>query len=444
MRSLLRSPRTPRSAHDRKPGTCRSCRDVARGAARAGAPRADLWSSYRAERRKLAAQPPARLLALACLLGPFAFAAVLALQSSVPADTLFGVWVHTSGFAVSLVVLGFAGSWGLPIVAAVLAGDLFSSEDRLGTWKLVLTRSCTRRDVFAGKVLAAAVFSVAMLALTALSSLIAGLIVTGAQPLVSLSGTLLPAGSSLGLVLASWLTSLPPLLAFVSLAVLFSVATRNGIMAVLGTILVALVMQLLALIGSGTWVHTLLVASAFDDWHGLLAGSRFYGPLVYGTVVSLGWIGACLGASWLILRRRDFAGPPVVRRPGWVMPVRAVLGAVVVVGVLAAAGGLGPTAITPARLRAAITPTFSNLAVLQEQWLGHSVPSGAKLDIVTSCSRRAGARTGPGDDWSCTLNVLVPIGGAAPFQQTSVTYDVNVQWTAATRPRRRRRSWASR
>lgn len=162
-----------------------------------------MWSVYRAERRKLAAQLSTRLLALVCLLAPFAFAVILKLQSGVPSDTLLGVWVHTSGFAVSLVVLGFAGAWGFPVLAGVLAGDVFSSEDRYGTWKMVLTRSCIRRDLFAGKVLAAATFSVALVLTAALSSLVAGLLVTGDQPLVGLGGTVLGSGKCLGLVLAS-------------------------------------------------------------------------------------------------------------------------------------------------------------------------------------------------------------------------------------------------
>ena len=70
---------------------------------------AGVWRVYRIERRKLVAQLATRVLALICVLGPFAFAAILKVQSGTPADTLFGVWVHSSGFAVSLVVLGFAG-----------------------------------------------------------------------------------------------------------------------------------------------------------------------------------------------------------------------------------------------------------------------------------------------------------------------------------------------
>ena len=91
------------------------------------------------------AQLTTRILILVCAIGPLAFAVILKVQSGTPSDALFGVWVHSSGFAISLVILGFAGSWGFPIIAGVLAGDLFSSEDRHGTWKTILTRSCTPR-----------------------------------------------------------------------------------------------------------------------------------------------------------------------------------------------------------------------------------------------------------------------------------------------------------
>jgi ABC-2 type transport system permease protein len=199
-----------------------------------------------------------------CVLGPFAFAAMMQSQSGSPSDTIFGVWVHTSGFAIPLVVLAFAGAWGFPVLAGVLGGDLFSAEDRYGTWKMILTRSCRRRDLFVGKALAAATFSVGLIALLAVSGLAAGLLFVGDQPLVGLGGTLLAPGTCIALVLAAWLTGVLPMFGFASLAMLLSAATRNGIAGVLGTILVALVMQLLALVGTGTWVHALLLASAFD------------------------------------------------------------------------------------------------------------------------------------------------------------------------------------
>ncbi|HEX3433527.1 MAG TPA: ABC transporter permease [Solirubrobacteraceae bacterium] len=386
-----------------------------------------MLSVYRAERRKLLAQLSTRVLALVCLLGPFAFAAVLSQQSGVPADTLLGVWVHSSGYALSFVVLGFAGYLGFPVLAGVLAGDLFSSEDRYGTWKAVLTRSCTLQDVFLGKLVAAGTFALGLGALTALSSLVAGLLFTGSQPLVGLGGTVIGSGECLALVLASWLLSMLPLLAFTSLAVLFSVAARNGIVGVLGPVLVAVVMQLLALIGSGAWVHALLLASAFDIWHGLLATPKFYGPLIIAAVVCVLWGGACAWASWRILRRRDFAGTPVAKRPGWSLPLRAVLGAAALIVLLGVAGNWGPTAVTRARLEASIAPAFNSLTLLQQRELGRSVPRGAKLDARTSCARRSGKSEGAGDDWSCTISTIAPKAGAYPLQLTPVVYDVSVK-----------------
>jgi ABC-2 type transport system permease protein len=385
-----------------------------------------LRSALRAERRKLAAQAPVRALALVCLFGPLAFAVVLRLQGGVPGDALFGVWVHSSGFAVSLVLLAFAGNWGFPVIAGVLAGDLFSQEDRLGTWKTVLTRSRTRAELFAGKVLAALAFAIALAALAAIASLVAGMIVAGDRSLVGLGGTLMSPAACLGLVLASWLACVPGLLAFTGVAVVFSVATRNGIVGVLGPLLVALAMQLLALIGNGTVVHLLLISSAFDGWHGLFAAPAFFGPLMLVTLVSCVWLAACLLGSWLIVRGRDFAGPPVARRSGWVAAVRAAAGSAALLALLALAAGWGPAAVTSARLRSALSATFNRLTVLQQRQLGRSIPTGAHLTIVSSCSRRAGQSTGPGD-WICTLDVFIPQPGSIPFQQTAITYDVSVQ-----------------
>jgi len=388
--------------------------------------RGAIWSVYRAERRKLAAQLATRLLALVCVVGPFAFAGILKVQSGTPADTLFGVWVHSSGFAISLVVLGFAGAWGFPLMAGVLAGDMFSAEDRYGTWKTVLTRSRSRREMFAGKLLAAVTFSLALVALTALSSLIAGLVLVGDQSLVGLSGALISPGRCLVLVIASWLICMLPVLAYTSLAMLFSVATRNGIVGVIGPILVALATQLLDLIGRGVWVHLLLIGSAFDGWHGLFTAHPFYGPLAVSSLVSVIWIIACLRASWIMLRRRDFIGTPIARRRGWTTAVRVVAASVVVIALLSLASNWGPVGVTAARLRSTITPEFNNIAVLQQRLLGRTVPAGVKLYIVPSCSRHASAPQGPGD-WTCTLDVYIPQPGAVPFQQTPVAYDVSVQ-----------------
>jgi ABC-2 type transport system permease protein len=383
--------------------------------------------AFEAELHKLMAQLTTRILVLVCAIGPLAFAVILKVQSGTPSDALFGVWVHSSGFAVSLVILGFAGSWGFPIVAGVLAGDLFSSEDRHGTWKTILTRGCTREDVFAGKLLAAGAFAVGLMTILAAMSLVAGIALVGPHALVNLSGALASPGRMLALTVVSWLTCLLPLLAYTSLAILFSVATRNGILGVLGPLLVALITQLLDLIGKGVIVHELLIGSAFDGWHGLFASQPFFGQVLVGSLVSLAWIAGCLIASWRIMRRRDFLAGVNGRGPSWTAPIKVVAVSAVVIAALALGCSLGPTGVTAYRVAYAVGREFNNVTLLQQQLIGRHVPANARLYVQPSCNRRAAKAIGPGD-WNCNIYVYLPQPNSVPYQLTQVEYDVSVQY----------------
>jgi ABC-2 type transport system permease protein len=261
---------------------------------------------WRWELAKLAGQVRVRAAAALCVLAPFLFAAAVRVQSAVPADTLFGQWLHESGFALPMVVLGFAGQWALPLLTSIVAGDIFSAEDHFGTWKTVLTRSRSRGEIFAGKLLAALTYTVAAVALLSAASLGAGLLL-GTEPVVGLSGQLVPAGHAAALVLASWATQLPPVLGFAALAVLLSVATRNSAVGMGGPLLIGLVMQLSTLINMPETVRAALLATPFVAWHGLWVQAPFYGPLRQGLVTSAAWFAVCAVGAWAIFRRRSMA-----------------------------------------------------------------------------------------------------------------------------------------
>ncbi len=385
-----------------------------------------IWNAFRVELRKLGAQLLVRLLAIACLLCPLAFAAVLKVQSGTPNDALFGVYVHSTGFALSLVLLSFAGNWGLPVIAGLVGGDLFASEDRHGTWKTILTRGATRTDIYVAKLLAAAALSIALTLLLAASSIVAGVVFMGAHPLINLSGVTASAGEALLLTVLAWLLCILPTLAYTSIAVLFSVASRNGIVGVLGPLFVALLTQLLNLIGKGVIMHQLLPGSAFLGWHGLFTAHRFYGPLVVSSLVSVVWIVGCVWASWWILRRRDFLASAESARRNWRAPAKAVTATAALVALLALLGNAGPTGDTEHRLSAAIGEEFNNLTLLQQEEIGRHAPAGAKLDILPNCNRRAAKAEGPGD-WNCSINVYLPQGHQVPFSATSVEYDVSLE-----------------
>ena len=104
----------------------------------------------------------------------------------------------------------------------------------------------------------------------------------------------------------AWLLSLVPLLAFVAIAVLVSIGTRNAIVGVLAPLIVGLIDQLLLLTGNGAWLHLLLIGSGFTAWEGIFTGHVFLGPALVSELACALWITGALGWSWRLLSRREF------------------------------------------------------------------------------------------------------------------------------------------
>jgi ABC-2 type transport system permease protein len=256
---------------------------------------------------KLRVQAKMRAALGACIAAPFVFALAMRVQTSVPSDTLFGRAVNESGFATALVVLGFAGLWVLPVLTSIVGGDCFAAEDRYSTWPTILTRSRSRTDVFAGKLLAALACSTLAVAALGASSLAAGVFVIGTQPLIDLSGALLPAPTALARVVFAWLSVLPPSLGFAAMAVLLSVATRSSIAGIGLPVLTGLTMQLCAFVDGPELPRRLLLTSSFGAWHGLLNEHPYYGPLIHGTIVSAAYALISVTIAYRIFRTRDLA-----------------------------------------------------------------------------------------------------------------------------------------
>lgn len=263
---------------------------------------------WRVEWMKLGAQWNVRLLLAACAAGPIVFVAAVRVQSSLPEDTLFGRLMNESGFAAPLVVLGFAAMWLLPALASAVAGDLFSSEDRYATWATILTRSCTRADVFAGKVAVALAFATVATAVLAASSVAAGLVAIGAQPLIDLSGTARTGSSAFALTAAAWTSVLPAVWTFAAAAMLVSVATRSSAAGIAVPVAAGLVLQLVASIDGAGFVRALLPTSGFTAWRGLALRPFDFRPLAWAIPASVLYAAAASVAAYGLLRRREHSG----------------------------------------------------------------------------------------------------------------------------------------
>jgi ABC-2 type transport system permease protein len=71
------------------------------------------------------------------------------------ADNIFAAQITQSGLATPVLMLLFLSAFMLPLVTALVAGDIVANEDGNGTLKTILTRSVDRGQVFAAKTMAA-------------------------------------------------------------------------------------------------------------------------------------------------------------------------------------------------------------------------------------------------------------------------------------------------
>ncbi len=262
-------------------------------------------SVYRWEWAKLLAQVRIQVVVVAAVVAPFLLVAVLTAQSTAPSDTLFGRWVHTSGFSVPLVVLSFAAQWAFPALACIVAGDVFAAEDRHRTWRTILTRSRTRGQIFAGKAMVAATWSVLIVVLLGAASLAAGALFIGRQPMIGLTGQVVGPGRCAELVALSWLMVLPAVLGFAALGVLCSVLSRSSVVGIGAPVVLGLVMQLYSLVGGPTALRVSLLVTPFDAWHGLWTQRQFFDPFLQGVVTSAVYIVLAMSIATVVAARRD-------------------------------------------------------------------------------------------------------------------------------------------
>ncbi len=265
---------------------------------------------YRVELVKLRAQRRWGAAMAVCFLGPIGAGLLLRALGSLPKDTLFGRHLLESADALPLVVLGFAATWGLPLLASLVAGEIFAGEDGGGTWGALLTRSVSRSSVFNGKILAAMGSAIGLVVAAACGSIVGGYLLAGTtgRPLVGLDGEAVPPAHALPLVLASWASVLPPVLAFCGLACLLSVAVRSSVAGVGVPVLVGLVMTMLSLLDGLGGVRDLLPTTAMFAWHGFWVLDPYLDAWVQGALVSLAYTAVCLALARRILLRRDEAG----------------------------------------------------------------------------------------------------------------------------------------
>jgi ABC-2 type transport system permease protein len=282
---------------------------AAQGAVRSRRERPGVRTVYRWELAKLRRQKRTYLGLGASALVPIIFVVAIHFRPDRHGgDFAFSSYLARSGLAVPLVILLFGAVWMFPLITALVAGDIFASEDHNGTLKTILTRSLERWQIFAGKALAAATYAVVAILLDGTVAVIAGSIQSGFHPLQSLSGTIVSAPKALELVYVALLVYLIPIAAIVCIGLLLSALTRNSAAAVVGTLMFSLLIQLIGILPGLSGAQPYLLSTQFNAWQGLLRT-----PIDWSPIIRAAWVCALYGlpalaGAYITFLRRDVAG----------------------------------------------------------------------------------------------------------------------------------------
>jgi ABC-2 type transport system permease protein len=374
--------------------------------------RVTLARSYRFEAVKLLSLWRVRLLILACWTGPALLVVAVSQQATLPADTLFGRWMHATGWAGALVVLGFAGNWVLPLLASVVAGDVFCYEDRLGTWRHLLVAVSSKHRIFLAKALASVTVLLVTVPGLAASGVLGGLVV-GSRPLVGLDGHLLPAGDAAAKLAIAWLCVLAPTLALAAIGLLGSVALGRSPIGLLLPAIAGITMQLAQSVPMPAAARLALPGYVFLSWNGLFTSPQQLGPLLIGVAVSLAWALTATALAYLLFMRRDFTSPAHDGAGRRVITIAALpmAGLIVVsAGVIALATGATSSGIEAAKVRQSLATEFAHLYRMQASELNQLNVTEAQLGVTASCTKGDGtaAQEGPGNDWHCYVYWHLP------------------------------------
>jgi len=263
---------------------------------------------YKWEVLKLLAQKRTYLGLGAATLVPLVFVVVLLIQKGGPNDIPLGRYLRQTGLATPFVVLFFMSIWAFPMITALVAGDIVASESHNGTLKTILTRSRDRGEIFAGKILATITYTAAGIFAMGLVGLVAASIAWGFSDLTSLSGSTVGAWHGLGLLAASLAIYLWPMTAIAAFGLMLSTITRNSAASVVGTLMWALLMQLLGVLPGTEAIRPYLLGTQFDAWHGFLRIPADWAPVIRALWVCAIYVLVPLAAGYLVFLRRDVAG----------------------------------------------------------------------------------------------------------------------------------------
>jgi ABC-2 type transport system permease protein len=239
---------------------------------------------------------------------PFLIALALYLAGSGPEGgegPLFMSQVTSNGMYVALAALSVLLPFLLPMAAAMVAGYMIAGEAELGTLRIVMLRPVRRGSMLLAKWTMAMLYLAVGFGLMLAGGLIFGALFFDLKPMVTLSGTTVGAWHSLGLIVLCCLYGLAAMACIVSLALLFSAISDSSLTALIATIVIYIVVQVLIAFSYFDWLAPWVFPHYFLEYTNFFRDPIYWDPILKGLAAFGVWSAGLTFVAYLLFRRKD-------------------------------------------------------------------------------------------------------------------------------------------
>jgi len=198
-------------------------------------------------------------------------------------------------------LLGFL----LPLAIGAVSGDTVAGEAGAGTLRYLLAVPAGRTRLLAVKLAGAITFAAAAVTLVGLVGLVTGAVLFPLGDVTLLSGDAVPFADGLGRGALVVLYVGVSMTGLCTLGLLVSTLTEVGIAAMIGTVVLAIVSEILDAIPQLHVIHPYLLTHHWNDFGELLRRDPRLGWLLGGLAVQLGYVLVAGSAAWTRFSNAD-------------------------------------------------------------------------------------------------------------------------------------------
>ena len=191
------------------------------------------------------------------------------------------------------------------MAAAMVAGYMIAGEAELGTLRIILLRPVRRGSILLAKWTMAMLYLAVGFGLMLAGGLLFGALFFDLKPMVTLSGTTVGVWHGLGLILLCCLYGLLAMACVVSLALLFSTLTDSSLTALIATIVIYIVVQVLISFSYFDWLAPWVFPHYFLEYVNFFRDPIYWDPILRGVAVFAAWSAGLTVLAYLLFRRKD-------------------------------------------------------------------------------------------------------------------------------------------